>query len=222
MLYNAWRQRNMSCPHMPMPLPSHLSEAFDAAVELLAAGLPERHLVLSGGSVLQALWKHRMSTDLDFFVPEAALGEDLGLRHDRMNIAAKSVDRGGHWIEGADADGIAGRISGVDFSVGVARWMLLEFGRDTVRGSRVQAADVEEIFIGKIHGRFRFGRRRDGRVPIRDLYDMTVCMRERPEPLRHHFSQLKPEQVRVYTERLNAMPPNWHELDEDRLIALTY
>ena len=76
MLYNAWRQRNMSCPHMPMPLPSHLSEAFDAAVELLAAGLPERHLVLSGGSVLQALWKHRTSTDLDFFVPEAALGED--------------------------------------------------------------------------------------------------------------------------------------------------
>lgn len=206
---------------MPMTLPAHLTDVFDSAVELLSAGLPERHMVLSGGSVLQAHWNHRTSTDLDFFVPDAALGGDLGLRHDRMNIAAKSTLRRGHEVVGISADGIEGRISGVKFSVSVSRWMQLECGRDTVRNAQVQAADIEEVFLGKIHGRFRFGRR-DGNVPIRDLYDMTVCMREIPALLRHHFAQLKPEQVRTYAKRLNDMPPNWHELDEDRLIAPTY
>ncbi len=207
---------------MCLILPSHLSEAFDATVELLSAGLPEQHLVLSGGSVLQAIWNHRTSADLDFFLPEAALGEDKRLKYDRMRIAAKSVEGGGHWVEGFDADGVQGRVADVRFSVGVAHWMRLEFGRDTVGGTRTQAATIEEVFIGKIHGRFRFGRRGDGRVPIRDLYDMAVCMRESPKLLHDHFSQLMPEQVRIYAKRLHDMPPNWHELDEDRIISPTY
>ena len=119
---------------MCLILPSHLSEAFDATVELLSAGLPEQHLVLSGGSVLQAIWNHRTSADLDFFLPEAALGEDKRLKYDRMRIAAKSVEGGGHWVEGFDADGVQGRVADVRFSVGVAHWMRLEFGRDTVGG----------------------------------------------------------------------------------------
>ena len=207
---------------MRLILPSNLSEAFDSAVGLLSAGLPEQHLVLSGGSVLQAIWGHRTSTDLDFFLPATALGKHMGLRHDRMRIAARSVEGGGHWVEGFDADGVQGRVAGVRFSVGVAHWMHLEFGRDTVEETRAQAATIEEVFIGKIHGRFRFGRRGDGRVPIRDLYDMTVCMRESPKLLHDHFSQLRPDQVRIYAKRLHDMPPNWHELDEDRIIGPTY
>ena len=105
--------------------------------------------------------------------------------------------------------------------------MPIEFQRRTVGGTRVQAADIEEVFIGKLHGRLRFGRlrfgrRRDGLVPIRDLYDMAVCMGEQPEPLAHHFRQLTDEQIRVYGERLRRVPSNWHERDEDRIIEPTY
>ena len=207
---------------MSLLLPPHLSDAFNTAVELLSTGLPEQHLVLGGGSVLQATWNHRTSTDLDFFVPSAALGPIQGLRHDRMHIAVGVIKKHGHLIEGFDAENIAGVIAGVKFSVGVANWMHLTFGRDTVQASRAQAAAIEEVFIGKIHGRFRYGRQIDGRIPIRDLYDMTVCMREQPSLLQSQFAQLKPEQMQTYAKRLRDMPTNWHELDESRLIDPTY
>ena len=139
-----------------------------------------------------------------------------------MNIAARSVKAAGNPEPSIDADGMEGQINGVRFSVGVAKWMHMEFGRGTVQSSRVQAADVEEIFIGKIHGRLRHGRRRDGRIPIRDLYDMSVCMGKSPEILRHHFRQLKDDQVHIYARRLLSMPANWHELGEDRIIDPTY
>ena len=205
-----------------LQLPSHLSATFDEAVRLLSTGLPENRLILSGGSVLQALWGHRVSTDLDFFVPSQALGSHAGIIRDRMNIAARSVEAAGNPEPMRDADGMEGQIDGVDFSVGVAKWMHIEFGRRAVQGSRVQAADIEEVFIGKVHGRFRHGRRRDGRVPIRDFYDLAVCMRERPEILKHHFRQLQDDQVRIYAQRLRSMPDNWHKLDEDRIIEPTY
>lgn len=205
-----------------LQLASHLSTTFDEAVRLLSAGLPENRLVLSGGTVLQALWGHRFSTDLDFFIAGPALSNQTGLMRDRMNIVARSVKAAGNPEPTRDADGMEGHINGVRFSVGVARWMHMEFGRRTVQSSRVQAADVEEIFIGKIHGRLRHGRRRDGRIPIRDLYDMSVCMRKCPEVLRHHFRQLKDDQVHIYAQRLLSMPANWHELDEDSIIDPTY
>ena len=205
-----------------LQLGSHLSAAFDEAVQVLSNGLPENRLILSGGTILQAIWAHRTSTDLDFFIPGQAMSEDAGLRHDRMRIAAQSARKAGHEIDSFNADSMRGRIAGVKFSVGMANWMHLEFGRSTVQNARVQAADIEEVFIGKIHGRLRHGRMVDGFVPIRDLYDMTVCMRQRPEILQHHFRQFTDDQVQVYAKRLRRMPANWHRLDEDRIIRPTY
>ena len=207
---------------MPLILPPHLTEVFDAAAALLAAGLPKQHLVLSGGSVLQSLWSHRTSTDLDFFLPEAAVDADREMQRNRMRIIAQAARRRGHKIAGLDSHGVSGWISDVHFSLGVVGWMPLDPGRDTVQDSPVQAADLEEVFIGKIHGRFSVGRRQDGRVPIRDLYDLTVCMQEAPHVLRRLFAGIQDEQAQRYAKRLNAMPPNWHELDEDEIIDPTY
>ena len=55
-------------------LAPHIEDAFAIAVPLLSTALPESRLILSGGSVLQAHWRHRISTDLDFFIPRQALG----------------------------------------------------------------------------------------------------------------------------------------------------
>ena len=192
---------------------------------LLSAGLSERHLVLGGGSILQARWAHRTSTDLDFFVPEAALSGHpsmMQLRHDRMMSAASAMRRAGHRVDRSNAQGLHGQVSGVAFSVGVAHWMPVEFDRELMRGAEVQAASTEEIFYGKIHGRFRHGRRTDGAVPIRDLFDLTVCMREMPEILQHHFALLSDEQAITYAKRLNALPANWHELDAEAVIDPQY
>ena len=220
-----YHEPSASTENIPMSglrLALHLSATFDEAVRLLSAALPENRLVLSGGSVLQALWGHRFSTDLDFFIPGPALSNQAGLMRDRMNIVARSVKAAGNPEPLRDADGMEGKINGVRFSVGVAKWMRVEFGRGFVQDTSVQAAGVEEIFIGKIHGRLRHGRRRDGRIPIRDLYDMSVCMGRCPDVLRHHFRQLKDDQVHIYARRLRSMPENWHELDEDSIIDPTY
>lgn len=62
-----------------LQLTPHLSTTFAEAVRLLSSGLPENRLVLSGGSVLQALWGHRFSTDLDFFIAGSTLSNQSGL-----------------------------------------------------------------------------------------------------------------------------------------------
>lgn len=206
-----------------LQLAPHMVAAFDAAMPLLAAGLPEQHLVLSGGSILQALWRHRTSTDLDFFLPSLVFGKDEKLGRSLMNVAAQALRSKGHIVDVVDMNGMTGRlIDGIRFSVGVAHWMHLEFGRDRIRQSKAQAATVEEVFIGKLHGRFKHGRQSDGAIPIRDLYDMTVCMRHQPDILEHHFRNLMGNQIRDYADRLRRLPDDWHLLDEDKILEPTY
>ena len=197
---------------MSLLLPPHLSDAFNTAVELLSPACPNSTSYWAAEAFCRPPGITERPRTWTFLCPSAALGPIQGLRHDRMHIAVGVIKKHGHLIEGFDAENIAGVIAGVKFSVGVANWMHLTFGRDTVQASRAQAAAIEEVFIGKIHGRFRYGRQIDGRIPIRDLYDMTVCMREQPSLLQSQFAQLKPEQMQTYAKRLRDMPTNWHEL----------
>lgn len=207
---------------MPLSLSPHLQDAFDEVVPLLAKGVPKDRLVLSGGSVLQALWNHRTSTDLDFFVPETEGDADHQMRRNRMRNIAVAVRSRGQRVERIGSSNVAGWIADVHFSLVIVNWLKLDPGRDTVHSSAVQVADLEEVFGGKIHGRFKTGRGKDGRIPIRDLYDLTVCMREYPTVLHKLFADLSDQEAQAYAQRLRDMPPNWHELDGDRVIAPTY
>ena len=207
---------------MPLTLPPHLQDAFDEAAPLLATGVPKHRLVLSGGSVLQALWSHRTSTDLDFFVPATAEDADQRMRRNRMRNIAVAVRNRGHALEDLDSECVTGWVANVHFSLVIVNWLQLDPGRDTVQSSVVQVADVEEVFTGKIHGRFKTGRKKDGRIPIRDLYDLTVCMREYPSVLHRLFAGIREQDAQAYAKRLRDMPPNWHELDEDGVIDPAY
>ena len=47
-------------------------------------------------------------------------------------------------------------------------------------------------------------------------------MREHPAVLQKLFASIRKQDAQVYAKRLRDMPPNWHELDEDRVINPTY
>ena len=117
---------------MPLTLPPHLQDAFDEAAPLLATGVPKNRLVLSGGSVLQALWSHRTSTDLDFFVPATAEDADQRMRRNRMRNIAAAVRNRGQRLERLGSNNVSGWIADVHFSLVIVNWLQLDPGRDKV------------------------------------------------------------------------------------------
>ena len=211
-----------------MKMPEHLQEPFTIAVGLLAEALPEKQLVISGGSVLQSLWGHRTSTDLDFFVSGEVFDADGGFTTqiflDRMEFASLLIGDAGGRVDVANQNGMHGAMpDGVHFSVGVAHWISPgEDARPAMDGCEVRVATLRDVFYGKVHGRLLRGRPQDGRVPIRDLYDMAVCSLHAPEVLDELFKLLSKADARSAAARLRQLPQNWHADDPERLIDPTY
>ena len=94
---------------------------------------------------------------------------------------------------------------------------------DSVEGSGIRAANLAEICMGKIVGRFfnadaRPPESAKQRVPIRDCYDVCVCAAVAPTVLQQIIDVLSPDALaRISANLLNA-PHNLHLKDGRSII----
>lgn len=72
-------------------LPDHIVDAVTAFARTLAPFIPERHLRLGGGTVLQARWRHRRSTDADLFCDPQTYAEAVRTHGREMERALSDV-----------------------------------------------------------------------------------------------------------------------------------
>ena len=140
---------------------------------------------LGGGTVLAAQWEHRLSTDLDIFLPaEASLATFdprwapdfrdamLGLGATRMEVQQRSVKT---WFP-------AGRLEITALDPVPA----LPPRAARIDGSDARLLENASILCGKLYGRGR-------RMPERDVFDVCVAAIEDPDALRCAVNHVGPD-----------------------------
>ena len=174
----------------PLTLPEPAGGLFRTVRATLAELLPAvidggRGWWLGGGTVLAAQWQHRLSTDLDIFLPaEASLAtfdprwsphfRDAMLRlgATRMEVQQRSIKT---WFP-------AGRleITALDPVPTLPPRMA------SIDGSAAQLVENASILCGKLYGRGR-------RLPERDVFDVCVAAMEDPDALRCAVNHVGPD-----------------------------
>ena len=131
---------------------------------------------MAGGSVLEARWRHRRSTDIDLFVSPATMEKLVGENSLLYQGLVSQLDASGNAAMDSFNGFLSGEMEGTSFSLAAS-----EFVRDdrthpeNVDGTHFQAATNEEILAGKIRGRLHRSGQHPAQAPLRDLYDITVA-----------------------------------------------
>lgn len=171
---------------LPEPAGGLLRIVRHTLAELLPAVIDgDRGWWLGGGTVLAAQWQHRLSTDLDIFVPaEASLAtfdprwsphfRDAMLRlgATRMEVQQRSIKT---WFP-------AGRleITALDPVPSLPPRLV------SIDGGETRVVENASILCGKLYGRGR-------RLPERDVFDVCVAAVEDPDALRCAVNHVGPD-----------------------------
>ena len=157
---------------------------------------------LGGGTALAAQWRHRLSTDLDIFLPSNSGISALDPRWNPDFTTAMS---------GLGATGVNVGGSGIKYSFEEGRVEItaldpvppLDAIAATVEGRPLWVLPNACILTGKLQGR-------GARLPVRDIFDVCVAAREDPGALRcavnHLDPQFRMEVLAVLAERDRDYP----------------
>ncbi|MCZ0943244.1 MAG: nucleotidyl transferase AbiEii/AbiGii toxin family protein [Gammaproteobacteria bacterium] len=217
-------------------LPVRLREPFKRLANAVLAVFPEGDIALGGGTVLEARWSHRISTDLDLFISPRNLGvaydakggrlypmlgdalraEGIGIEETNLTIGRESVFLGGHCADGTP-------------------WSLAEMHyshpdqpmAESVDGTGIRAATITETMMGKIVGRAYVADERTDNsdkqpIPIRDCYDICVCAAIEPEVLARIFNIIPLDARTRIARNLRDAPHDLHLRDKKPLITPTW
>ena len=213
-------------------LPNRLREPFEGLSGAILRAFPVAVVAMGGGSMLEALWHHRVSTDLDLFISpdnleKANRASRWGL-YSELLAALQAAEVGVDDVprtQQQDRIFLTGQCSdGTPWSLSDMAYMDPKHPMlDSVEGSGIRTANLAEIFMGKIAGRFynadtRSPESAKQRVPIRDCYDVCVCAAVAPTILQQIVDRLRPDALaRISTNLLNA-PHDLHMKDSRSII----
>ena len=135
------------------------------------------HIEVGGGSVLEALWKHRESTDIDLFTTRDTIRQwaETGL----LRQIGQALAESGANIEvcNSEAQWLKGDLEGTGWSLGGSAWASQPRGAEA--GEEIRGMDKEAIISAKLFGRIaampvgRFGYA-PAQLKLRDGYDLAV------------------------------------------------
>lgn len=182
--------------------------------------------------MLEALWKHRTSTDLDLFIAPANLREANQQHRSGLYAELLSALQGaGVGIDDSSKTQQHSTIfltgqcpDGTPWSLSTLAYMNPEHPMlDSVEETGIRAANLSEIFMGKIAGRFLNAdtippeTAKQG-VPIRDCYDVCVCAAVAPNVLKQIVDVLPPEALARICNNLLDAPHDLHPQDGRSII----
>ena len=216
----------------PMSVPDiqlhqSLRETFHKLDRALSPLFQEGAVRMGGGSILAALWQHRLSTDIDLSMPlaswmEAQQGnpgifrEMAGALFDANLIAPQDLPDPSTLRIGTSLQLHSGeRIPGC------TPWSLCTSISESsnpaadgpvrhIENTAIVASPLHRIMHGKLFG--RMGRRRAPRgdaglrTPQRDLYDIAVCMAREPEVIAEVLEGKPGEMLRQVVQNLRKGP----------------
>lgn len=166
----------MSSGARPRKLPAGvwqglLAQAFRLIDEIGAHGTSDPFWTLGGGTVLMLRYQHRLSKDIDIFVPDP---QDLGHVSPRLNDVAERVSP--DYVEGPRFVKLIRPEGEIDF-VAAPNLTSSPFDTWVLQGRRVRVETAAEVIAKKLW-------HRGDTVTARDLFDLSLVIERNPEPLK--------------------------------------
>lgn len=147
-----------------------LPQAFILIDEIARLGTPDPFWTFGGGTVLMLRHQHRMSKDIDIFVPDP---QYLGFVSPRLSDAAENVSQ--DYVEGPGFVKLLRPEGEIDF-VASPNLTAQPFEEWTLLGRKVKVETSAEIVAKKLW-------HRGDRATARDLFDLSLVIEREPDAL---------------------------------------
>lgn len=196
---------------LPEPAKTLLAAAYETMDAALAQVVPAgQRWRLGGGTLLAARWRHRLSTDLDIFLPS-----DSGIAtfDPRWNPDFTNAMR----RIGATAVDVVTNSLKFSFPSGRVEITQLDPVPDlpvlpaVADGRELAVYDNACVLTGKLHGR-------GARLPARDVFDVAVARDEDPDALRTAVNYIDPNLRTEIVHMLRADAAGYMEAAPEAII----
>ena len=205
-----------------LKLPADLRKPFIRLIRALPPELFSYRLRMGGGSVLEARFAHRRSTDIDLHMSPNDLNDLLKISHDPWWFILTSLPAS--WAARAwpSGRGMRGKVNGTSFSISQHSHLdMRRERRESIEASPILSESNAEILVGKLHRMMRSPGRRPI-IAIRDLYDWTVCTSVCRSDAQFALSRLKQSYRPRLAADLAAAPEDLHEIDPQPVVMPTF
>lgn len=193
-------------------IPEPIVRAVVCFVERIGPFFPAGSLRMGGGTILQARWGHRQSTDADLFCDPRTYVETVREHGEAMEREIRNVaddeEEGEPFV---DLVATFSRVGDTEVTILPAAPLLDESSGRHVPGTTVRTESTGDILAGKLVHRLGGA----GVVEPRDLFDLVAAERHDPTALRRAVGLLTDLQVQEISATLLMLPPRW-ELTTDK------
>ncbi len=205
-----------------LALPARLRQPFLRLIRGLPSELFAYRLRMGGGSILEARFAHRRSTDIDLHMSPADLNDLLKMSQDPWWFVLKSLPTAWNAAVWPSGRGLHGSVKGTPFSISQHIYLdMRSERRDSVEASPVLSESNAEILVGKLKRMMRGPGQRPN-IAIRDLYDWAVCASTCPSDAQFALSRLNRQGRRHLAADLAAAPKDLHERDSQPVMMPTF
>lgn len=198
-------------------IPEPIVRAVVRFVERIEPFFPAGSLRMGGGTILQARWGHRRSTDADLFCDPQQYVETVrqhGAAIEReIRRVADDEEEGEPFV---DLVATFSRIGGTEVTILPAAPLLDERSERHVPGTTVRTESTADILAGKLVHRLGGA----GVVEPRDLFDIVAAERHDPTALRRAVDLLGDVQVRGICATLLTLPPRWDVTTDKPVLSI--
>lgn len=187
-------------------IPEPIVRAVVRFVERIEPFFPAGSLRMGGGTILQARWGHRQSTDADLFCDPRKYVETVrehGAAMEReMRRVADDEEEGEPFV---DLVATYSRVGGTEVTILPVTPLLDELSGRRVPGTTVRTESTADILAGKLVHRLGGA----GVVEPRDLFDIVAAERHDPTALRRAVGLLTSTQIKEISATLLMLPSRW-------------
>ncbi len=166
---------------------------------------PKGSIKMGGGTILQARWQHRISTDADFFVFPQEFNKVVGERGGELEssiYALSGVNTHRSWVE---LTAIYCEMDGIELTVMPSEPLFRESSGHVVPGTGIETETSATILSKKIIHRMV----QAGSVEVRDLYDVFASISFDSHALERALAPIRAEQLAEIVALLKVVPESW-------------
>ena len=186
-------------------IPSELLLRLQKVAPVLAAYFRLESVKMGGGTILQARWQHRFSTDIELFAFTQDFNETISRNRSKLERSlhqTDGVDIQGSWVE---SNAIYCVVGGVEVTVLPFEPLFREDSGFVVPGTSVQTETTATILVKKLFHRMFEG----GVIEVRDLYDIHAAANHDMRALQKATGYLTTRALEHLSVILQVVPKSW-------------
>ncbi len=188
-------------------VPTWVTDCLRTVLPALRKHFRDDWLSLGGGTILQARWNHRTSTDIDLFSDQQLFNSVIGtsasqLEQDLYSIG--EVDSEHSWV---DQNTVYCEVNGTELTLMPSSVFLNEASGFFVPSTRIKTESTATILHKKVAARLVGA----GACEIRDIFDLYTAISKDREALLEAVGPIPQRSLDRASATMKSRPASWYQ-----------